>query len=109
MSQLSGSFINLEFLAIRSHDDSSSETYSIIYDDHNGEDDNIFSNSSSDNESPSYVDFLIEAYDSLLSRFASMQAVALAGRIALRRMHQKSVIQEAVAMIGEMQYISLQL
>lgn len=102
MSQTSDSSINLKSLAIRSHDNSSIESHSIIYGDYNGEeDDGTLSNSSSDNDGPSYIDSLIEAYDSLLSRFASMKTVALAGHTALRRINQKSVIQKAITMIGE--------
>lgn len=102
MSQTSDTSINLESLTIRSHDDSSSESYTIIHGNQNDEDDDdAYSNSSSGNEGSGYVDFLIEAYDFLLSCFASMKVVALAGRIALRHIHQKSVIQEAVTMIGE--------
>ncbi|CAO3623028.1 unnamed protein product [Mucor fragilis] len=48
-----------------------------------------------------YLDFLIEAYDSLLSRYDSKQAVALASRVAARRIYQGSLIQEAVKLVGE--------
>ncbi|KAL9539366.1 hypothetical protein MBANPS3_010306 [Mucor bainieri] len=48
-----------------------------------------------------YLDFLIEAYDSLLSRYNSKQAVALASRIAVRRIYQGSLIQEAVKLVGK--------
>lgn len=48
-----------------------------------------------------YLDFLIEAYDSLLSRYNSKQAVALASRVAVRRIYQGSLIQEAVKLVGK--------
>ncbi|GAN07102.1 hypothetical protein MAM1_0148d06594 [Mucor ambiguus] len=48
-----------------------------------------------------YLDFLIEAYDSLLSRYNSKQAVALASRVTFRRIYQRSLIQEAVKLVGK--------
>ncbi|KAK4519875.1 NodB homology domain-containing protein [Mucor velutinosus] len=48
-----------------------------------------------------YFDYLIEAYDSLLSRYNSKQAVALASRVAVRRIHQGSLIQEAIKLVGK--------
>ncbi|KAF1804661.1 hypothetical protein V8B55DRAFT_1498232 [Mucor lusitanicus] len=56
---------------------------------------------STDSEDKGYLDFLIEAYDSLLSRYTSKQAVALASRVAVRRIYQGSLIQEAVRLVGE--------
>lgn len=71
-------------------------------DDHDEEEEAEGSNEeSSSEEDENYLELLIKAYDSLLSRYKSTQAVALASRVAVRRIYQDSLIQKAVHLVGE--------
>ncbi|CEP07667.1 hypothetical protein [Parasitella parasitica] len=114
MSQTSELSFDLEYLTIRSHDDNSSDTYSFISITENGDigfsSSNINSEYSDEaqeqnvdkNERKSgFVNYLMEAFDSLSAHFTSVQAVDLATRVAHRRIYHDIVVEKATELIGE--------
>lgn len=84
-------------------DQDENSTSHVSEDDHDEEEEEA---EGSNEENPSeedknYLELLIKVYDSLLSRYKSTQAVALASRVAVRRIYQDSLIQKAVHLVGE--------
>ncbi|KAI8637143.1 hypothetical protein BD408DRAFT_458719 [Parasitella parasitica] len=114
MSETSELSLDLQHLTIRSHDDSASDASSLIDTTENDDTSISGSNNNSkesdkdqeqkedeDENKSHFTDYLMEAFDTLSYRFTSVQAVALASRVAHRRIFQDSVVEKATKLIGE--------
>ncbi|EPB90943.1 hypothetical protein HMPREF1544_02197 [Mucor circinelloides 1006PhL] len=103
MSQTTESSADLHYTYTSDEDQDEDSASRVSEDDHEEEEEEAegTNEESSSEEDENYLELLIKAYDSLLSRYKSTQAVALASRVAVRRIYQDSLIQKAIHLVGE--------